>query len=194
MFGPLAAAGLLIAVPGCDLDIVDDDDGYASDEGDGDDGLDDGQDQGTDEPVPSDHADEAPIDLGDALEIAEQQFPGATIIEAYPAGGNRWAIELYEDGIEFEVYVSQIDGSILDTDQDRLDAEDAIEAGAAAALVRSSPGWSALVDTAESAAGGLAVELDVDAEEALLEVYVEATRTWVVEFDAAGEVLDIDPV
>ena len=172
MFGPLAATGLLLAAPGCDLDLIDDDD-------DGD----------TPETAPQD---EAGLELPEALDIAREQFPDATVIDAYLTDAAHWVIELYDDGTEFEVHVSRTDGSILEFDQDSLDAEDAIEASAAATLVRSSPGWLALIDTAELTAGGSATEVDVDAEEGILEVYVEATATWVVEFDADGHVLDVD--
>lgn len=56
-----------------------------------------------------------------------------------------------------------------------LAPEDAVEASVAAALLRS--------------VGGSATEFDAATEE-LLEVYVEATASWVVDFD--GRVFDVD--
>lgn len=137
---------------------------------------------------------EAEVSLAEAIAAAEAAVPGATVIEAdfdLEDGQAVYDIELYLDGVEHEVHVSPTDASIVEIEQEALDAGDATEAEAAAALVLASPGWAALIAAAEAEVGGIAFEAEADGEDGLFEVeLLAADAIWEVELDGAGAVVD----
>ena len=136
--------------------------------------------------------DQVEISLQDAIAEAEAEVPGATVIEAdldLEHGMTLYDVELYLDGVEYEVYVSPQDGSIVQIEQEALDADDRAEAEAAAALVLASPGWAALIETAEASAGGTAFEAEADGDDGVLEIEVLADVIWEVELNTAGDVV-----
>ena len=116
---------------------------------------------------------EASLSLTEAIDLAQAEHPKATVVEAaldFEHESLVYDVELYADGVEYEVYVSAADGSIVRDRQDSVDGKDMAELQAAADLVTASSGWAATIATAEGETSGTAFEVEADGDDGVLEV------------------------
>jgi uncharacterized membrane protein YkoI len=136
---------------------------------------------------------DAKLSLSEAVEIAQAEAPGATVVDAeldVEHAATVYDIELYADGVEHEVHVSPDDGAILRHRKQTVDADDATELAAAAALVQASSGWGDLIAKAEAESGGMAFELEADDDDGVLEVEtLTDAGLWEVELTSDGTVV-----
>lgn len=156
-----------------------------------------GCDQGTDSQSLREKLDvelsDVDISLIEAIEIAQGEVPGATVIEAELDVDDTvitYDIELLHDGAEHEIDVSPSDGAVLRSESIALDADDLAEAEAAAALVTASAGWAELIAAAEDTAGAVAFDVEADGEDGVLEVELLGDAgIWEVELTLDGTVV-----
>ncbi len=116
---------------------------------------------------------EASLSLSEAIDLAQAQHPSATVVEAGLDVEHEalvYDVELYAEGVEYEVYVDAGDGSIARDREEALEADDAAERQAAADLVIASSGWADLIAAAEAAAGATAFDVEADGDDGVLEV------------------------
>jgi uncharacterized membrane protein YkoI len=116
--------------------------------------------------------DDAGLSLTDAIAIAAADQPQATVVRAHLEIEHAvpvYDVELYADGVEYDLDVATDDGTIVDRKQDALDAKDAAQLRAAADLVSASAGWSDLIAAAESESGGSVFEVEADGDDGVLD-------------------------
>jgi uncharacterized membrane protein YkoI len=140
---------------------------------------------------------DADISLTEAIEIAENEVPGAIVLEAkldVHRTVTTYDVELLLDGVVHEVDVAPSDGAVLRNRARGLDADDRAEAESAAALVTASAGWAELVAKAEAERAGVAFDVEADGDDGVLEVdLLEDDRIWEIELRSDGTIVKSEP-